>query len=46
MTSRKLLQVSLKPDLYELIRAHCERLDMPMAIWARELIKRELERDR
>ena len=43
-TSRRLLQVSVKPDLYERIRAHCDQIDIPMAIWARELIKRELER--
>jgi hypothetical protein len=41
---RRLLQISLKPDLYEQIRAHCAVIDMPMAIWTRELIKRELER--
>ena len=43
-SSRRLLQVSLKPDLYDRIRDHCEALDIPMAIWARELIKRELLR--
>ena len=43
-TNRRLLQVSIKPDFYERIRAHCAQLDIPMAIWARELIKRELER--
>jgi len=41
-TNRKLLQVSVKAELYEQIRAHCDEIDMPMAIWARELIKREL----
>jgi hypothetical protein len=39
---RRLLQISCKPDFYEEIRSHCADLDMPMAIWARELIKREL----
>lgn len=43
-TPRRLLQISLKPELHEQIRVHCAQLDMPMAIWARELIKRELER--
>ena len=43
-SSRRLLQVSLKSELYEQVRQHCAQLDMPMAIWARELIKRELER--
>lgn len=41
--NRRLLQVSVKPDFYEQIRAHCQQLDMPMAIWTRELIKRELD---
>jgi hypothetical protein len=39
---RRLLQISCKPDLYEEIRSHCADFDVPMAIWARELIKREL----
>jgi hypothetical protein len=43
-SNRRLLQVSLKAELYEQVREHCAQLDMPMAIWARELIKRELER--
>ena len=44
-SSRRLLQVSLKPDFYEAIREYCAQIDMPMAIWARELMKRELGRD-
>jgi hypothetical protein len=43
ITSRRPLQISLKADLYEQVREHCNQLDMPMAIWARELIKRELK---
>lgn len=39
---RRLLQISLKPDFYELVRKHCAALDLPMTVWARELIKREL----
>jgi hypothetical protein len=39
---RRLLQISLKPDFYELVRKHCSALDLPMTVWARELIKREL----
>lgn len=41
---RCLLQVSIKPDLYEQMKARCEELDVPMAIWTRQLITRELER--
>lgn len=40
--TRKLVQVSLKPELHELVRQHCAQLDMPMAVWARELMKREI----
>lgn len=40
--SRRLLQISCKPDFYEEIRAHCADLDMPMTVWARELIKEKL----
>lgn len=39
---RKLVQLSMKPEFYELVRQHCEDLDMPVTVWARELIKREL----
>jgi hypothetical protein len=33
----------MKPDLYQQIKAHCERLDVPITVWARQLIKRELD---
>lgn len=42
---RRLLQISLKPDFYELVRKHCRALDLPMTVWARELIKREINPD-
>ncbi len=40
--SRRLLQISLKPEVYEQIRIHCAQIDLPMAVWAREILKREL----
>lgn len=40
--NRKLIQLTMKPDLYDRIRDHCSALDMPITVWARELIKREL----
>lgn len=43
--TRRLLQVSMKPDFYEAVRQHCAEIDVPMAIWARELMKREIGRD-
>lgn len=39
---RKLIQLTMRPDFYEQIRQHCQQLDMPVTVWARELIKREL----
>jgi hypothetical protein len=40
---RRLLQVTMKPDFYEEVRRYCAEIDVPMAIWARELMKRELQ---
>lgn len=40
---RKLIQLSVKPEFWDLIKAHCDDLDMPVTVWARELIKRELK---
>lgn len=45
ITNRRLLQASLKADLYEQVREHCQQLDMPVTVWARELIKRELNQE-
>ena len=39
---RRLLQVSMKPELYELLQSYCWHLEIPMTAWVRELIKREL----
>ena len=41
--NRKLIQLSVKPEFWEVIKAHCDRLDMPVTVWARELMKRELQ---
>lgn len=42
---RRLIQLTMKPDFYEQIRAHCKALDTPITVWARQLIRRELERE-
>lgn len=39
---RKLIQLSVKPEFWEVIREHCETIDMPVTVWAREAMKREL----
>lgn len=41
---RKLIQLTAQPELYERIRAHCQSVDIPITVWARQLIKRELDR--
>ena len=41
--NRRLIQLTMKPDFYDRIRAHCKALDVPVTVWARELIRRELE---
>lgn len=42
--TRRVIQVTMQPDLYELVRQRCKKLDVPMTVWARELIKHELAR--
>jgi hypothetical protein len=42
---RRLLQVSLRGDFYAKVQAHCARIELPMAIWVRQLIKREIPDD-
>lgn len=44
--TRKLLQISLTTDQHAAIKRHCSQLDIPMAIWARELMRREIEEKR
>lgn len=44
-SDRRLLQVSLKAELYSKVQAHCAQIELPMTIWVRELIKREIGRD-
>jgi hypothetical protein len=39
---RCLIQLTMRPELYQEIRDHCQRLDVPITVWARELIRREL----
>jgi len=40
---RRLIQLTMQPDLYDRIRDHCSRQDVPMTVWVRSLIARELE---
>lgn len=40
---RKLIQLTAQPEFYERVRQHCRKLDIPVTVWARELMKRELD---
>lgn len=40
--NRRLLQVSLKPEFYAVVQQHCDEIDVPMALWVRSLIQREI----
>lgn len=41
-SGRRLLQVSLKPEFYAQVQQHCHEIDVPMALWVRSLIQREI----
>lgn len=40
--NRRLIQVSVKPEYYEVVQRHCAEIDVPIALWVRSLIQREL----
>jgi hypothetical protein len=40
---RRLIQLTMRPDLYDRIREHCRRLDVPITVWARSVIVAALE---
>ena len=39
---RRILSVSVMPDLYIRLQQHCRTLDRPMTVWIRGLIKANL----
>jgi len=39
---RCMIQLTMAPDLYQAVRDHCKRLDTPVTVWARELIRQAL----
>lgn len=41
--NRHFLQVTMQPSLYEEVKAHCKAIDMPITVWARQLMQKELE---
>lgn len=41
---RKLIQLTMSPDLYDQIRQHCHVIEVPITVWARMTLKQELDR--
>jgi hypothetical protein len=41
---RKIVSVTMLPDLYEKLLCHCKTLDVPVSLWVRKLIQDELHR--
>ena len=39
---RKVVSVTMTPDLYDKILQHCRDNDVPVSVWCREVIKKEL----
>ena len=39
---RHLISVALLPDFYHQVVGYCKRNDLPVSVWVRELIRREL----
>lgn len=42
-TERKILSVSMKEGLFGAVKEAARQKDLPVTVWIRELIKRELE---
>jgi len=42
---RKLIQITVQPDLYEKIRKHCDNFDMPITVWVRGLMRDAIDGD-
>jgi len=41
---RRLIQITVQPDLYDRIRQHCSSLDMPITVWVRGLMREAMAR--
>ena len=42
LKKRKIVSVTMLPDLYEELVKHCKNIDVPVSVWCRDVIKREL----
>lgn len=41
---RHVISLTMKSDLYKQMQSRCDQLDLPVTVWVRELIQRELAR--
>lgn len=41
---RKLVSVTCKEDLYSCIKECCDDLDLPISVWARKVLEREVRK--
>lgn len=41
---RKIVSVTMLPDLYDKLLQHCKDSDVPVSLWVRKLIEAELTR--
>ena len=41
---RKIVSVTMLPELYEELLEHCKNIDVPVSVWCRDVIKRELHK--
>jgi len=39
---RHLIQVTLAPALYFELKGHCRRIDTPVSVWVRELVRQAI----
>ena len=41
---RKLISITCQPDLYQAIKDVCEEQDLPVSVWARKVLEREIKK--
>jgi predicted DNA-binding protein len=41
---RRVVSVTMQPELYDQLYEACRHLDLPVTVWVREAIKAQLER--
>jgi predicted DNA-binding protein len=42
---RRVVSLTMQPELYERLQAMCRQRDLPVTVWVREAIKAHLERE-